>query len=166
MGFPRVFHGFSVFSHHPILETCSMLMLGVRAACSPTDARNVSTWHKIPLILLDWYIVETVPLPFVQATNGLWISGPNMSQYVPIFLQSFSEESKIASEREAGKSHQESAMQRTHELEAMKSAMAMNRVEPHFNPVPLTRLLNDKAKEQMMKNIASWKLKGKVVLNK
>lgn len=32
-------------------------------------------------------------------------------------------ESKIASEREAGKSHQESAMQRTHELEAMKSKM-------------------------------------------
>lgn len=46
-------------------------------------------------------------------------------------------ESKIASEREAGKSHQESAMQRTHELEAMKSKM-----------VKLTRQLDEEVQKR------------------
>ena len=42
------------------------------------------------------------------------------------FTSTYAQESKIASEREAGKSHQESAMQRTHELEAMKSLLSAN----------------------------------------
>lgn len=65
--------------------------------------------------LLD--IVEMVPLPLLNQPVGCVYRGSHLSPDL--------EESKIASEREAGKSHQESAMQRTHELEAMKSAMAI-----------------------------------------
>lgn len=46
-------------------------------------------------------------------------------------------ESKIASERELGKSHQEAALQRTHELEAMKSKM-----------VKLTRQLDEEVQKR------------------
>ena len=62
----------------------------------------------------------------------------------------YSEESKIASEREAGKNHQESAMQRTHELEAMKSPMAMNLDTGKFELQACkeqAEFHNDKAKE-------------------
>lgn len=58
----------------------------------------------------------------------LWrdLTRPPQSCKIAIHLDGSAQESKIASEREAGKSHQESAMQRTHELEAMKSLLSAN----------------------------------------
>lgn len=60
-------------------------------------------------------------------------------------------ESKIASEREAGKSHQESAMQRTHELEAMKSKM-----------VKLTRQLDEEVQKRDQVSAASQQLERRL----
>lgn len=60
-------------------------------------------------------------------------------------------ESKIASEREAGKSHQESAMQRTHELEAMKSKM-----------VKLTRQLDEEVQKRDQVSAESQQLERRL----
>lgn len=60
-------------------------------------------------------------------------------------------ESKIASEREAGKSHQESAMQRTHELEAMKSKM-----------VKLTRKLDEEVQKRDQVSAESQQLERRL----
>lgn len=60
-------------------------------------------------------------------------------------------ESKIASEREAGKNHQESAMQRTHELEAMKSKM-----------VKLTRQLDEEVQKRDQVSAESQQLERRL----
>lgn len=60
-------------------------------------------------------------------------------------------ESKIASEREAGKGHQESAMQRTQELEAMKSKM-----------VKLTRQLDEEVQKRDQVSAESQQLERRL----
>eukprot|EP00437_Effrenium_voratum_P050313 CAMPEP_0181526380 /NCGR_PEP_ID=MMETSP1110-20121109/69458_1 /TAXON_ID=174948 /ORGANISM="Symbiodinium sp., Strain CCMP421" /LENGTH=624 /DNA_ID=CAMNT_0023657223 /DNA_START=57 /DNA_END=1933 /DNA_ORIENTATION=+ len=60
-------------------------------------------------------------------------------------------EARIASERDLGKSHQEAAMQRTHELEAMKSKM-----------VKLTRQLDEEVQKRDQVSAESQQLERRV----